>query len=155
MKDDSISDSPDEQLLIMDTERVSVPELLFRPSDIGIKSAGISEASFQALECLSPTDMALAASRVILTGGNVNLHNFSRRFTKELRAYIPDVIPMQVVAPALNLNDDPSLTAIRGMCSWVNSLTDRSTEWTQSVVTRQEYLERGHAYCNEKFASSW
>ncbi len=41
------------QLLTMDIERVAVPELLFRPSDIGMAQAGIAEAAFQALSQLS------------------------------------------------------------------------------------------------------
>jgi hypothetical protein len=50
------------QLLTMETERFSVPEVLFHPSDVGIEQAGIAEATWQGLQCLDtvstlvPTD---------------------------------------------------------------------------------------------------
>ena len=36
----------------METERFCVPELLFRPSDIGIDQAGVAEAAWQSLQSL-------------------------------------------------------------------------------------------------------
>ncbi len=39
----------DEQLLVMETERFSVPELLFYPSDIGLAQAGLPETTAQSL----------------------------------------------------------------------------------------------------------
>ena len=40
------------KVLTMETERFCVPELLFNPSDIGIKQAGIAEATWQSLQSL-------------------------------------------------------------------------------------------------------
>lgn len=37
----------------METERFSVPELLFYPSDIGLQQAGVAETTAQSLNCLS------------------------------------------------------------------------------------------------------
>jgi hypothetical protein len=36
----------------METERFSVPELLFQPTDIGLQQAGLSESCWQALQFL-------------------------------------------------------------------------------------------------------
>jgi actin-related protein 6 len=41
-----------EQILGMETERFSVPELLFNPSDIEIDQAGVAEATWQSLQGL-------------------------------------------------------------------------------------------------------
>jgi hypothetical protein len=37
----------------MEIERFSVPEVLFRPSDIGICQAGVGEATWNSLKMLS------------------------------------------------------------------------------------------------------
>ena len=41
-------------------------------------------------------DMGLAASNIILTGGNVNFPNFEERFLSEIRPLVPDVFPINV-----------------------------------------------------------
>ena len=40
------------QLLAMENERFSVPEVLFRPSDIGIDQAGVAETAAQSIIAL-------------------------------------------------------------------------------------------------------
>lgn len=42
-------------ILMLDVERFSTPEVLFHPSDIGIKQAGVAEAIVQAVEGPWPT----------------------------------------------------------------------------------------------------
>ncbi len=37
----------------METERFCVPELLFYPSDIGLNQAGIAEATWMSLNCIT------------------------------------------------------------------------------------------------------
>lgn len=38
---------------MMESERFTVPELLFHPSDIGMDQAGVAEATSQSLDLLS------------------------------------------------------------------------------------------------------
>lgn len=38
------------QLLVMETERFSVPELLFYPDDVGLLQAGLAETTWQSLQ---------------------------------------------------------------------------------------------------------
>ena len=52
VKGDESPEDADEQLLTMETERFSVPEVLFNPSDVGIEQAGIAEATWQSLRAL-------------------------------------------------------------------------------------------------------
>jgi actin-related protein 6 len=42
-----------EQLLMLESERFAVPEVLFHPSDIGMEQAGVVEAASQCLSGLS------------------------------------------------------------------------------------------------------
>ena len=41
----------------MESERFSVPEVLFHPSDIGMEMAGISEATWQGLSKLDDVNL--------------------------------------------------------------------------------------------------
>lgn len=58
LSDDSIEEiEEDEQVLTMNNERFTVPEILFNPSDIGMDQAGISEAIVDAISsCDEGTD---------------------------------------------------------------------------------------------------
>lgn len=46
-----------------------VPELLFRPSDIGLPQAGLPEIITQAVGALHPAMQTVVYSNVLLTGG--------------------------------------------------------------------------------------
>jgi actin-related protein 6 len=43
-----------DKVLSMESERFSIPEILFHPSDIGMEQAGVAEAAAQSLDCLEP-----------------------------------------------------------------------------------------------------
>ena len=93
---DEIVPGMDDQVLAMESERFSVPELLFNPSDIGIDQAGIVEATWQSLQQLPTVSQGLAASNILLTGGNCNLPQLRDRYALEVRQLIPDVFPIEV-----------------------------------------------------------
>ena len=80
----------------METERFAVPEVLFRPSDVGINQAGIAEATMQSFASLDLAKIGLVASNVVLTGGNVKFPQFRERFENELRPLVPDILSMNV-----------------------------------------------------------
>ena len=90
----------EEQLLAMETERFSVPEVLFNPSDVGINQAGVAEATAQCLSLLSPVEASMASNNIVLTGGNVMFPQFRQRFISELRPLVNDAYPVNVYVPA-------------------------------------------------------
>ncbi len=67
------------QILLMNNERITVPELLFRPSDIGINQAGIAECIVQSIQACHPDMQALLYSHIVVTGGNTLIPNFKER----------------------------------------------------------------------------
>eukprot|EP01041_Mallomonas_annulata_P003899 gene3899-7780_t len=139
---DKISSTTSEelQMLALDVERPSVPEILFRPSDsnVGIGQAGVAEA----------VELGLSVSNVILTGGNVKFPGFKDRFYNEFRPLIPDFFDIEVFMPV-----DPSIYAWQGASRYASSSDDDSC--TKAMVSRKEYLEYGHSYCNKKMDSNW
>jgi len=71
-----------EQIISLNNERFTIPELLFNPSDIGMKEMGISEAIVDAVQsCLADVQPHLY-SNVILIGGNTLFKGFRDRMYK-------------------------------------------------------------------------
>jgi actin-related protein 6 len=85
-----------EDVLVLGNERFAVPEILFTPSDIGMKTAGIPDLILQSLSVL-PTGLHPAfLANVLVVGGNSLLPGFMERlyvmnfiiqFLRELMAY--------------------------------------------------------------------
>ncbi|KJE91257.1 hypothetical protein, variant 2 [Capsaspora owczarzaki ATCC 30864] len=71
--------SSDEQLVKLNNERFSVPELLFHPSDVGIKQTGIPELIGLVVESLEEAAQYYAYQNVVLTGGNARFSGFQAR----------------------------------------------------------------------------
>jgi len=129
-----------EQIIRLNNERFSVPELLFHPSDIGIKEMGIPEAIVHSIEsCLTAVQPHLY-NNILLTGGNVLLKGFRERVYKDLRALIPDEYDLNV------------FSASESQYAWYGGqLLAESGEYNNIVVTRKAYEEYGHDLCKQKF----
>jgi actin-related protein 6 len=80
----------------MESERFSVPEVLFSPSDIGIEQAGIAEISAQSILSLWPIEQQLCGANVVLTGGNTHIPGFKARFDTDVRTLLPNGIQFKV-----------------------------------------------------------
>lgn len=85
----------------------------------------------------------------MLTGGNCNLPQFSDRFYSEVRSNLPDTYQCKVVLPV-----HPEEYAWKGANRFVLD-NYASTALSACMVTKEQYLEYGHEYCNEKFYDSW
>ena len=124
-----------EQVLVMNNERISVPELLFTPSDAGLPQAGAAEIIWQAIEaCPEPVRPALSAN-VVLVGGNCRFRNFRERLVAELRPLINEFFDLNVSIP-----DDPVKAAMRNA---VQMVVDESANKPYRFVTKAEYEEEG------------
>merc|ERR1712192_167979 len=60
-----------EQLVRMNNERFMVPEILFRPSDIGIQQMGLAEAVVESVSACDPAAQPWLYRNILLTGGNM------------------------------------------------------------------------------------
>lgn len=68
-----------EDVLVLGNERFTVPELLFNPSDIGMKQAGIHDMILQSLSVLPAGLHAAFLANVLVVGGNSALPGFMDR----------------------------------------------------------------------------
>ncbi|CAI5721228.1 unnamed protein product [Hyaloperonospora brassicae] len=136
-----VAASDEEQILEMGVEMITVPEVLFNPSDIGIHQAGIAEAIVQAVgACPEELSGALYAN-ILLVGGNTRFKNFRQRLERDLRPLVLDDFDVCMYeAP------DPILAAWQGCCSLVESgaLSER-------IVSKAEYEEHGSNICVKRF----
>ena len=101
------------QVLSLSVERFAVPEVLFRPSDIGLDQGGIAETIVQAVEACDPCFQAAMYQNVLLVGGNARLPGFRVRLEKELRTLAPTNHRVSVCLP-----DDPVEYAWKGACDY-------------------------------------
>ncbi|KAI9910522.1 hypothetical protein PsorP6_010225 [Peronosclerospora sorghi] len=139
----SMTAREEEQALEMGIEMVTVPEVLFNPSDIGINQAGIAETIVQSVEAC-PNELAgCFYANILLVGGNTKFKNFRQRLERELRSVVPIDFDIGLHEPA-----DPILAAWEGCCSLA-----RSNALSNRVVSKKEYDEHGSNICRKRFAS--
>ncbi|CAH0485609.1 unnamed protein product [Peronospora farinosa] len=131
----------EEQALEMGVEMITVPEVLFNPTDIGIHQAGIAEAIVQAVKtCPEELSDAFYAN-ILLVGGNTKFKNFRQRLERDLRSLAPVDFDIGLHVPT-----DPVLAAWQGCCSLAGS-----DALSERVVSRKEYEEHGSNICLKRF----
>ena len=68
-----------EDYMTLVNERFTVPELLFNPSDIGIRQSGLPETVMQSLSGLPPGLWPVMLANILLVGGNSKIEGFVER----------------------------------------------------------------------------
>ncbi|KAF6158236.1 hypothetical protein GIB67_015030 [Kingdonia uniflora] len=122
-------------------ERFIVPEMIFRPADLGMNQAGLAECIVRAVNsCHSHLHPVLYES-IILTGGSTLFPQFAERLKMELRPLVPDDYQVKITT-----QEDPILGVWRG-----GSLLASSPDFESMCVTKAEYEELGSARCRRRF----
>ncbi|KAL2344479.1 hypothetical protein Fmac_005764 [Flemingia macrophylla] len=122
-------------------ERFLVPEMLFRPADLGMNQAGIAECIVQAVNACHPHLHPVLYESIILTGGSTLFPQFAERLEKELRPLVPGDYNVKITT-----QEDPILGVWRG-----GSLLASSPDFEAMCVTKSEYEELGSARCRKRF----
>ncbi|KAH7915450.1 actin-related protein Arp6 [Hygrophoropsis aurantiaca] len=133
--------TPTDQVLVMENERFSIPELLFRPDDIGLEQSGLS-ATIAASIMLLPSDLqGMFWANIGLIGGNTKFKGFRQRLFSELRSLAPSEFEVNILEC-----DSPLTEAFHSGCAFV-----KDTNFSDLVVTRAEYQESGANASRRKF----
>ncbi|KAG4392080.1 hypothetical protein GLYMA_04G071500v4 [Glycine max] len=131
-------------------ERFLVPEMIFRPADLGMNQAGLAECIVRAVNACHPHLRPVLYERcyvcvffdsIILTGGSTLFPQFAERLEKELRPLVPDDYRVKITT-----QEDPILGVWRG-----GSLLASSPDFEAMCVTKSEYEELGSARCRKRF----
>ncbi|XP_070533347.1 actin-related protein 6-like [Ptychodera flava] len=131
-----------EQVIRMNNERFSVPEILFHPSDIGIQEMGIPEAIVNAIEATPEEMHPHLYNNIILTGGNSLLPGYRKRILDDVRSLAPQEYEVNVSLPT-----NPITHAWQGG-GILSKLDNFESDY---CVTRKEYDEHGQGICMDKF----
>lgn len=78
------------QILRLNNERFTVPEILFHPSDIQMESMGVAEAIVKCIQSCPVNVQSSLAKHVVVVGGNANFPGFKERLYADVRSYLPD-----------------------------------------------------------------
>ncbi|QQP57058.1 Actin-related protein 6, partial [Caligus rogercresseyi] len=123
----------DEQVLRLNNERFTVPEILFSPSDVG----AVMQSVLSCPEVCRPWLL----QNVLLIGGCAKFQNMKERLEKELRELTPHLMDINVYTP-----EDPISYAWEGGAAFADDPC-----FLKACVSRKEFMERGHSICDERF----
>ncbi|KAI3775442.1 hypothetical protein L1987_50018 [Smallanthus sonchifolius] len=125
----------------LSNERFLVPEMIFRPADLGMNQAGLAECIVRAINSCHPHLHPVLYESIILTGGSTLFPGFTKRLENELRPLVPDVYQVKITT-----QEDPILGVWRG-----GSLLASSPDFDALCVTKAEYEELGSSRCRRRF----
>ena len=96
-------DEADGQVLPFLTERISVPELLFRPGNGGLPQGGVVDAIMQCVRSCHPDLQGPLLNNILVVGGNACIPNFRERLESQTRQGAVLVQRQQVGSAAMVL----------------------------------------------------
>jgi actin-related protein 6 len=142
--------SPGDQVLSVETERFTVPEVLFRPSILGMSTGGLVESGCARLVSqLDLSSQALACPHFVLTGGSCLFPGFQERFDADVRSVLPAAVAYNSFLPR-----EPQMYAWQGARHFASDEAQRG-RLASLMVSRQEYLDQGHERINARMRGLW
>ncbi|KAL4073333.1 actin family [Scleroderma yunnanense] len=130
-----------DQVLVMENERFTIPELLFRPDDIGLEHSGLPGTIATSISLLPHDLQGMFWANIGLIGGNTEFPGFHERLMTELRSLAPVDYDIQIYR-----SEDPTTEAYHSALAFV-----KSPDFPRCLVTRAEYLESGTHAIRRKF----
>lgn len=132
------------QILRLNNERFVVPEILFHPSDIGMKSMGIAEAVVKSIYSCPKEHQENLAKHIILIGGNCKFRGFKDRMFTEIRSQLPYLWEVNVFLPK-----NPITYSWEG-----GSPLLKFPNFKSFLVTKEEYEELGSSIIQQRY-NTW
>ena len=134
----------DLQVLALNAERISIPELLFSPQDAGLGQPGLPAAIAAAIAACPAQHRPALWSSIVLTGGGARMPGLEARLARELRQLAPSGVHVVTYTPR-----EPQLAAWRGG----SALAALPQRMQRVCVTKQMWAEEGPARCAARLAS--
>jgi len=131
---------PDGQVITVGNERFRTPEVLFKPSLIGLESEGIDRTTYNSIMKCDVDIRKDLYSNIVLSGGTTMFEGIYERMTKELALLAPSSMKVKVVAP-------PE----RKYSVWIGgSILSSLSTFQQMWITKSEYDESGPTIVHRK-----
>jgi actin-related protein 6 len=137
--------SSDQQIIKMNNERISIPELLFYPSDCGINQIGVSHAIFHSVESFPEEVKPHLYNNIVLMGGSASFEGFKERVTSDVRSLANTLYEVRVT-----VNPNPACEAWLG-----GKMMSRNEDALNAIsIDRKLYQESGPSVCIDKLEST-
>jgi actin-related protein len=131
---------PDDSSVSLGSASFLAPELLFRPSNYGLKGAGVAEALYTAIHKCDVDVRKDMYGNMVVAGGSSMFPGFEARLEAEVASLAPSTMPLHVVAPPERSHSQ----FIGG--SILVALSTFKTMW----ILKEEYDEGGPAIVHRK-----
>lgn len=135
---------PEEDVVTLRNERFMVPELIFSPSDMGMRQPGLADLVYQSLQELPVGLWPGLLANIVVVGGNALFDGFIQRLQKEVVQRFPDDCIVRVARPA-----DPITNTWHGAANLANHVNIEKL-----AITKKEYEEHGASWAFRKFSGA-
>ena len=131
---------PSGDVITVGNERFRCPEVLFQPTFLGKKSAGIHETCYNSIMKCNMELRKDLFYNIIFSGGSTMFPGFAERMEKEITALAPPTMKVKIIAP-------PE----RKYSVWIGGSTLASlSTFSQMWISKQEYDESGPSIVHRK-----
>jgi len=131
---------PDGQVITIGSERFRCPEVLFKPSLIGLEQSGIHQTTYDSIMKCDVDIRKDLYGNTVLSGGSTMFDGIAERMQKEITALAPASMKIKIVAP-------PE----RKYSVWIGGSILASLSTFQSMwISKQEYDESGPSIVHRK-----
>uniref|UniRef100_A0A914H8B6 Actin n=1 Tax=Globodera rostochiensis TaxID=31243 RepID=A0A914H8B6_GLORO len=96
---EKIYELPGEPVIKLNNERFRCPEALFKPSLLGVKSAGAHEMIYNAIKKCGIEYHKELYANIVLSGGSTMYSGIAKRMKKEITALATSTMEVKVIAP--------------------------------------------------------
>ncbi len=143
---------PDGRTIKLSSERFEAPEVLFRPSLLGLEVSGVAEQVFKVINSAPMDDRKKLYKQIVLSGGTTMYPGFSTRLQRELEKIYeerilkghPDRSAKNVIcveAPPRRKN-----MVFLGGAVYASLVKDTQAQW----ISRLDYEEQGIERCVQR-----
>jgi actin beta/gamma 1 len=131
---------PDGQVITIGSERFRCPEVLFKPSMIGLEQEGIHKLTFQSIMKCDVDIRKDLYNNIVMSGGTTMFEGIAERMEKEVKALAPDSMNIKIIAP-------PE----RKYSVWIGgSILSSLSTFEEMWITKEEYDEAGPSIVHRK-----
>jgi actin-related protein len=131
---------PDGQVITIGNERFRCPEVLFKPSLIGMEQDGVHLATYQSIMKCDVDIRKDLYGNIVLSGGTTMFEGIDKRMEKEMVALAPQTMKIKIVAP-------PE----RKYSVWIGgSILASLSTFQQMWISKAEYDESGPGIVHRK-----
>ena len=133
---------PDNTKIILKEQRIICPEALFKPYMVGKEGKGIAQTCVDSIKKCDENIRKVLYNNIFLCGGNSFFQGLPERFSKEIKALVPEYMKKEV-----KVNASPE----RKYSAWIGgSILSSIPNFKSNWITKAEYEESGVSIIQKK-----